>query len=166
MATIERYENYADDVAFSPDGTRAASVNRDGQVVLTPLAGGEHTVLLRLGDGDFARTVEFTPDGKRLLVATANGVVGLVATDVRAPALQELTRHADRARAHLDPKGTRAVSVGDDATARLVPLTRRAARPARSGPGGRCRVLPGRRIRRHGRRRRVHPGLEREHRSA
>ena len=68
--------------SFSPDGTQIASVSSDGRSCSRrSLAASQE--LMRLPDGDFARSVEFSRDGTSLLIATDAGAVGLVGRAAR-----------------------------------------------------------------------------------
>jgi WD40 repeat protein/DNA-binding SARP family transcriptional activator len=121
-ATVARYPSRAMAASFSADGAEIAGVSSDGTVGLVPVRGGPQDELLRLPDGDFARSVEFSPRGERLLIATDAGAVGLVRLDGARPGYRVLGRHQQRARAHFDPRGTRAVSASDDGEARIWTL--------------------------------------------
>ncbi|MFI0504770.1 toll/interleukin-1 receptor domain-containing protein [Streptomyces albogriseolus] len=61
--TVARTDGYADHAALSPDGSKLASISRDGGVDLWDVASGTHV----LDFGQAAR-VTFSPDGKTLAV--------------------------------------------------------------------------------------------------
>jgi WD40 repeat protein len=121
-ATLARYPGRAMAASFSPDSARIASVSSGGRVVLASLGGGSAQELMRLPDGDFARSVEFSRDGTRLVIATDAGAVGLIRLGGAGPRYRVLGRHDLRARAHFDAKGTRAISASDDGSARIWTL--------------------------------------------
>jgi WD40 repeat protein len=118
-ATVTRYRGRAMAASFSPDNTQIASVSSDGRVVLVRVAGGPPQELMRLPDGDFARSVEFSRDGTRLVIATDAGAVGLIRLGGAHPRYRMLGRHKLRARAHFDPVGALAISASDDGSARI-----------------------------------------------
>ena len=118
IAMIKGHKAPALEASFSRDGARVASVSLDGEVAIADADGRNRTVQTPLAADDFARSVQFSPDGRRLLVGTASGVVGLVPVSGRGR-LQQLGRHADRAKASFDAEGARVVSSGEDGFARI-----------------------------------------------
>ena len=119
IATIKGHTLPALAAAFSPDGSRVATVGVDGQVAIAGSDGRNRTVRMRLAEDNFARSVQFSRDGKRLLVGTRGGVVGLIPVEGSAP-MQQLGTHGDRANASFDSSGTRVVSTGGkDGLARI-----------------------------------------------
>jgi WD40 repeat protein len=76
LRTLHGHTNWVTGVCFSPDGKRAASVSDDLTVWLWGLGDGLPNDRIELGQcGDGPRCVAFTPDGRALLVGTANAVV-------------------------------------------------------------------------------------------
>ena len=67
VATIKGHKLPALGAAFSPDGSRVATVGVDGQVALADSDGRNRTVRLQLKD-DRARSVQFSRDGTHLVV--------------------------------------------------------------------------------------------------
>jgi mono/diheme cytochrome c family protein len=106
------------DVAFSPDGRRAASAGEDHDVLLWELS--DRRLLLRLqGHTDEVLAVAFSPDGKRLASAGRDKSVRL--WDVESGRqLHNLRGHTDTVRAVAwAPDGRILVSGGEDRVLRL-----------------------------------------------
>jgi WD40 repeat protein/DNA-binding SARP family transcriptional activator len=108
--------------SFSPDGERVASVSVNGEVTVIDVRHRRRSVVLRLSGDDYARSVQFSPDARSLLVGTVSGVVGLVQISDGPAALREVGRHTERIRARFDSSGTRIVSAGEDDVARIWTL--------------------------------------------
>jgi WD40 repeat protein len=66
----------ADVLAISPDGTRLAAADADGQVRLIDLAGGRDPLSLP-GRLNHAVSLEFSPDGLRLVARSADSTVNI-----------------------------------------------------------------------------------------
>jgi WD40 repeat protein len=105
--------------SFSPDGDRVASVSVDGAIAVTRMSDHRRMVLRPLAADDYARSVEFSPDGDSLLIGTAAGIVGLVRLGGGPSRLERLGSHEDRVKASFDAHGERIVSAGEDDTARV-----------------------------------------------
>ncbi len=76
LRTLRGHSNWITGVCFSPDGKWAASVSDDLTVRLWGLGEGQPDDRIELGQcSDCPRCVTFTPDGRALLVGTANAVV-------------------------------------------------------------------------------------------
>ena len=116
-STIDVDEDAAVAAELSPDGTRVAGAGVAGQVVIADADGSDREVLLQLGGDDYARSVEFTPDGRRLLLATRDGAIGFIGVDKPSRRLQLLGRHHGEAKASLSPSGRQVVSASLDRTA-------------------------------------------------
>ena len=93
VATIERYEGSCDGGDLQPRRNACGGVYRTARSCWrrSPAARAPAAAPL---DGDFARTVEFTPDGKSLLVATATAASDLAIDVARRPS--QIGHHRDR----------------------------------------------------------------------
>ena len=74
---LQGHKDWVNHVAFSPEGTRLASANSDGTIILWDVE--QHTMLgaLLQGHENSVNHVAFSPDGKRLASASADGTVML-----------------------------------------------------------------------------------------
>jgi WD40 repeat protein/DNA-binding SARP family transcriptional activator len=113
-STIKGHKEAALSASFSPSGDRIATVGADGAVAIAERNGTGRQVLLTLPDKDYGRSVEFSPDGRQLLVATGDGVVGLVATGERPARLRRLGAYGGRAKATFNSAGTKVASSSKD----------------------------------------------------
>jgi len=110
-------------IAFSPDGTVLAGItSTDGQTVTVwALSTGK---VLRSGhcSASGCRTVEFSPDGRRILAADADGTARLF--DARTGTLVRVFRGHGQAvnDARFLPDGERIITASADGTARLWSL--------------------------------------------
>ena len=83
VATIKAHPgSWAIGAGVSPDGRQAATVVDDGALSLWDLQSGEKQRSLRLNP-TYGNSVEFSPDGSRLLVAAFDGTIRLVPVDGR-----------------------------------------------------------------------------------
>lgn len=91
------------DVALAPDGTKAASVNQKGQVLLWDLKTGRSTQLIQQGE---ARYVAFTADGATVL---AGNIARVLAFDAASGAGRATFGPKDESdyRAWIAPDGSR-----------------------------------------------------------
>ncbi|MBB6080979.1 NB-ARC domain-containing protein [Streptomyces paradoxus] len=105
-------------VAFSPDGTRLATVGDNGTVQIWDTATGA-TQRTLTGHTGGVRVVAFSPDGTRLATVGDNGTVQI--WDPTTGATQHtLTGHTGGVRVvAFSPDGTRLATVGDDGTVRI-----------------------------------------------
>jgi mono/diheme cytochrome c family protein len=109
------------DIAFAPDGSKAASAGDDRTVRLWDVATGRELRRFE-GHGDEVNAVAFVPDGKRLLTGSRDRTVRLWDAH-NAREMRRLRGHTDSVRAvavALD--GRRAASAGDDRTVRVWDL--------------------------------------------
>jgi eukaryotic-like serine/threonine-protein kinase len=74
VSSRQRGGGPANDITFSPDGTRLASAQVDGTVKVWDAATGLETLTLK-GHTDEVWSVAFSPDGHQLISASADGTV-------------------------------------------------------------------------------------------
>src|SRR5262249_26038438 len=72
LLTLEGHDLHVRSVAFSPDGRYLASGSADRSIALWNLQTGLIQTTYRIKEGTFSR-LAFSPDGKSLAVANANG---------------------------------------------------------------------------------------------
>jgi WD40 repeat protein/DNA-binding SARP family transcriptional activator len=108
--------------SVAPDGGRVASAGDDGVVAIWDVASKSKRVLLRLNrNRNYATGVEFSPDGRKLIVPLLDGTVRVV--PVGGGAVSVLRGHEGPAwAAHFSPDGRTALSTGDDGSARIWDL--------------------------------------------
>jgi WD40 repeat protein len=117
LLAAEGHADFARDLAFSPDGSRIATVSSDHSVHLWSLATGALERVIDPGLGPLACAV-FHPDGRRLAVAGPQGTIAVLDAD-SGRTLRELTGHVDAVRDLLySDDGARLLSAGRDGTAR------------------------------------------------
>ncbi len=118
-AVFEDMTEDIEDLAFSPDGTRLASVSRDSTGVVYDVAEAQLAWQMR-GHGDSVEGLAWAPEGKHLATACWDGVVRLF--DGTSPSLlAEHELHEDGVfRLAFDPSGTRLASVSSDGSLIIV----------------------------------------------
>jgi WD40 repeat protein len=104
--------------AVSPDEQRIAIVgDENGKARLYALRSGQ--LLMTYGPhGDKNYSVTFSPDGKRLLTSSRDGIMKLWEVDTGRE-LHTLQGHAGRVYASFSPDGKSIISSGEDKTTRL-----------------------------------------------
>jgi WD40 repeat protein len=100
---------------FNLDGTRVITTGRGSSVPLWDVTTGK--MLATFGDVD---TAQFSPDGKRILLATWSGVNAGLWDSANGKALQKLTGHTGQVIcAQFSRDGSRIVTASNDKTARV-----------------------------------------------
>ncbi len=114
-AVFEDMTEDIEDLAFSPDGTRLASVSRDSTGVVYDVAEAQLAWQIR-GHEDSVEGLAWAPEGKHLATACWDGVVRLF--DGGSPMLiGQHEFHRDGVfRLAFDPSGTRLASASSDGT--------------------------------------------------
>lgn len=117
IGQIRGYRDEVRAVSFSRDGKHIASSAQDGEIALSPAAGGRRRELLRLPNGDFSSTIDF--GGNTLAIGTNTGRVALIRT--ADGTVRDLTRGAGLPvfAVDFDNAAQRVVSAGADGIARI-----------------------------------------------
>jgi len=113
--------NLGQAVAFSPDGTRLlASGLKDHQGTVTVWDLASHTELFTLqGHTAMIRTIAFSPDGRRIVTASADKTAKIWDSSTGAELLT-LRGHKDVVgSARFSPDGSKIATTGEDGTARI-----------------------------------------------
>jgi WD40 repeat protein/DNA-binding SARP family transcriptional activator len=121
------------DASLSPRGQQVASAGgEDGVVAITDRDGANRRVVLRLNGPDvFPSTVEFSQDGRQLVVAVSDGTVRIVPVDARGKSTV-LRGHRDIVwSASFNRDASKAVSASADGTARIWDLATSESTPLR-----------------------------------
>ena len=82
VSSLEGHTGPTNDVAFSTDGTRAATASSDGSVRIWDPRTGRQQVALRLALPVGATGVAFSPDGRRLVTTWADGTTRIWTLDL------------------------------------------------------------------------------------
>ena len=122
VSTIEAYDGWAYGASLSPDRRRVASAGEDGVVAIWDLGSKQKRVLLRLPASASPNGVQFSSDGRRLIVPTLDGTVRLVPVDGDGPVTVLRGHRGPVWAAQFSPDGMHAVSAGDDRSARIWDL--------------------------------------------
>jgi WD40 repeat protein len=106
-------------LAFSPDGKLLAAAGGSQGVEVRPVATGRPATTFG-GTGELARTVAFSPDGKRLFVGLFNGAGQFHSTDDWRPVGAGLKGHRQRIlSARFTPDGRELVTSSADGMVQL-----------------------------------------------
>jgi WD40 repeat protein/DNA-binding SARP family transcriptional activator len=129
VSTIKSaHEGWAQGASLSPDGRSVASAGEDG-VAIWDVKSKQKRVLLRprppaspTQPPAVPNGVDFSPDGRRLLVPMIDGTVRLVPVDGEGPVTVLRGHDGPVWNAQFSSDGTHAVSAGGDQTARVWDL--------------------------------------------
>ena len=114
VSTIKAHDGWALGASLSPDGRQLASTGEDGVVAVWDLDTKRRRVVLRVPVPKAPNGVEFSPDGRRLILPLLDGTVRVVPVEGDGP-VRVLRGHDGPVwAAHFSPDGTQAVSAGDD----------------------------------------------------
>lgn len=108
-----RFSGPSTDVAFSPDGSLLAIVEKSGEVRVRRLSDGRVVEVLRGGSARGVRRVDFSADGSSLLALGTDGVIRLWNRDEGTAAQRFGDRDSHFAGAALSPSGD-AIAVTSD----------------------------------------------------
>jgi WD40 repeat protein/DNA-binding SARP family transcriptional activator len=122
VSTIKATDGWALGASLSPDGRQLASVGDDGVVAVWDLDSEQRRVLLRVPAAALPTGVHFSPDGRRLILPLLDGTVRVVPMDGDEPVTVLRGHEGPVWAAQFSPDGTRAVSAGDDRSARVWDL--------------------------------------------
>ena len=111
LHTLQGHAGQVMGVAFSPDGCRLASANRDGTVRVWNTATNQELLTLKTHTGP-AWSVAFSPDGRRLASAGQDGTVRMC--DVATGQLVTLGTHAGQVWCVAFSQDGRLASAGQD----------------------------------------------------
>jgi eukaryotic-like serine/threonine-protein kinase len=104
-------------VAFSPNGRRAASVNLDFTIQIWNVETGR-TVMTLIGHGNHVNSIAFSPDGKRLISGSDDHTIRLWDAETGREIIA-LAGHTDKVhRVAFHPNGAGALSCSYDGTIR------------------------------------------------
>jgi WD40 repeat protein len=94
--TAFRGHTSANLIAFSPNGELIAAANQDRGAEIRDARTGRLVKRIGAGEGEFSRSVAFSPDGELLFVGLYNGMGRLFSTDDWKPLGQPLRAHTAR----------------------------------------------------------------------
>lgn len=138
--------NPQDSVIFSPDGSRVVTAAGSSAQVWNAASGAAVTVPLR--HGGMIRSLQFSPDGRKILTASEDGLARLWDPESGHPVSEPMKHGSGVTSAEFSPDGMRVVTCSPDRAVRLWEVTR-APLPAPAWLPALAEAVAGQRINAH-----------------
>ena len=113
--------HYRDSITFSPDGSRLATAAGSSAQVWNAATGRAVTTPLR--HGGLVRAVQFSPDGRKLLSASEDGIARLWDPETGHPVSEPMRHGARVTNAEFSPDGSQVVTFSSDKAVRIWEIT-------------------------------------------